>query len=112
MRPMANTPKVAPTTQGTKPVHKPVAADSQACGPAASSPRVTANGTGVTKNGSGKAIVQPVQGKRTTPWTVEAASRVAGAAARHGDGTVKKGSFAADAMSRAMKNEHNRKGTK
>jgi len=66
----------------------------------------------VGKSGSGKASAKSAQGRRTTPWTIEAASRVVSATARHGDGTVKKESFAADAMSKAMKNENNRKGTK
>lgn len=48
----------------------------------------------------------------TTPWTVEASSRVASVTATKGDGTVRKGSFAADAMSRAMKNERNGKVSK
>lgn len=42
-----------------------------------------------------------------TAWTIEAASRVVRASAKRGDGEVKKGSFAADAMSKAMKNAHN-----
>jgi hypothetical protein len=76
-------------------------------------PRVTSSGTNVGKNpGSGKTGAQPAQTTRTTPWTVEAASRVASATARQGDGTVKKDSFAADAMSKAMKNEHKRKAVK
>lgn len=45
-------------------------------------------------------------------WTIEAASRVASASAKKGDGEVKKGTFAADAMSKAMKNAHNLKGEK
>jgi hypothetical protein len=49
----------------------------------------------------------PASSKGKTPWTVEAAGRVASVTAKKGDGTVKKGSFAADAMSRAMKHERN-----
>jgi hypothetical protein len=49
------------------------------------------------------------QTKPTKAWTVEAAGRIASATARNGDGTVKKDSFAANAMSKAMKNEHRRK---
>jgi hypothetical protein len=49
----------------------------------------------------------PASSKGKTPWTIEAAGRVASVTAKKGDGTVKKGSFAADAMSRAMKHERN-----
>lgn len=64
------------------------------------------------KVGAAKASFQPTQPKGKTHWTIEAASRVASAAARNGDGEVKKGSFAADAMSRAMKDTHKSKGSK
>jgi len=53
--------------------------------------------------------VSPSSYKGKTPWTVEAAGRIASTAARKGDGTVKKGSFAADTMSRAMTDECNGK---
>jgi hypothetical protein len=65
-----------------------------------------------TKVGAAKTSPQPTQPKGKTHWTIEAASRVASAAARNGDGEVKKGSFAADAMSRAMKDTHKSKGNK
>ncbi len=51
----------------------------------------------------------PTATKRTTAWTIEAASRIASVTAKRGDGTVKKGSLAADAMSRAMKHERDGK---
>ena len=56
-----------------------------------------------------KAVAQPTQPKRATPWTIADASRVGSATARNGDGNVKKGSFAAEAMSKAMKREHSLK---
>lgn len=111
-RPIANLAKVAPTVQATRPSHTPPGAGKQVRGTVASTHPATANDTSVGKNGSGKASTKSAQGKWTTPWTIEAASRVASATARHGDGTVKKESFAADAMSKAMKNENNRRGTK
>lgn len=63
-----------------------------------------------TKAGAAKTNPQAAQPKGKTHWTIEAASRVASATARKGDGEVKKGSFAADAMSRAMKETHKPKG--
>jgi len=44
-----------------------------------------------------------VAAKRSTPWTVEAASRVYRSSALENGGQVPKGSFAADAMSKATK---------
>jgi hypothetical protein len=65
-----------------------------------------------TKAGASKTNPQPAQPRGKTHWTIEAASRVASATARNGDGEVRKGSFAADAMSRAMKDAHTSKGNK
>jgi hypothetical protein len=49
------------------------------------------------------AVKQPVAPKRSTPWTVEAASRVYRTSAMENGGQVPKGSFAAEAMSKATK---------
>lgn len=69
----------------------------------------TPKGSTAAPNGS-KSGAKPVPAKRTTtPWTIEAASRIASVTAKREGGTVKKGSLAADAMSRAMKNERNSK---
>jgi len=65
-----------------------------------------------TKVRTAKTSPQPTQPKNKTHWTVKAASRVASATARSGDGEVKKGSLAADAMSRAMTDTHKSKGIK
>jgi len=46
---------------------------------------------------------QPVATKRSTPWTVEAASRVYRTDSVKNGGQVSKGSFAAEAMSKATK---------
>jgi len=49
------------------------------------------------------AAKQAVAAKRSTPWTVEAASRVYRSSALENGGQVPEGSFAAGAMSRATK---------
>jgi hypothetical protein len=66
-------------------------------------------GGSVGREQPGSRPAQPAQTKRAKAWNVEAAGRIASATALNGDGTVKKGSFAANAMSKAMKNEHSRK---
>lgn len=61
--------------------------------------------------GGGQSKVASKKSAQETPkhtrWTIDAASRVASASAKKGDGEVKRGSFAADAMSKAMKNARN-----
>lgn len=112
-RPAANTPKVAQTTLSARQARTSSGGNKQVQVTSAVDRRVTSSGTNFSmNNGSGKTSTQLAQTRRTTPWTVEAASRVASATARRGDGTVKKDSFAADAMSKAMKNEHSRKAMK
>ena len=49
------------------------------------------------------AVKQPVAPNRSTPWTVEAASRVYRTSALENNGQVPKGSLAAKAMSKATK---------
>lgn len=49
------------------------------------------------------AAKQSVTAKRSTPWTVEAASRIYRTSALENGGQVSKGSFAAKAMSKATK---------
>ena len=49
------------------------------------------------------AAKQPVTARRSTPWTVEAASRIYRTSALENGGQVPKGSFAAEAMSKATK---------
>lgn len=112
-RPAANTPKVAQASLSGRQTRTSSGGNKQVQVTSAVDRRVTSSGTNVGMNtGRGKTSTQPAQTKRTTPWTVEAASRVASATARQGDGTVKKDSFAADVMSKAMKNEHSRKAAK
>lgn len=112
-RPAANMPKVAQASLSARQTRTSSGGNKQVQVTSAVDRRITSSGTNVGMNtGGGKTSTQPAQTKRTTPWTVEAASRVASATARQGDGTVKKDSFAADAMSKAMKNEHSRKAVK
>jgi hypothetical protein len=111
-RPFANTAKGEPTGKETSPGRPPVAKSSQVrSAPAAGRAPTTTENQGPMNFGDSKANLNSSQAKRT-PWTIEAASRVASASARHGDGEVKKGSFAAGAMSAAMKNEHKLKAAK
>lgn len=113
-KPMATRPQGS-STKGTAP--KPDAAPERTLKSASSGVRSAPAGgatstTTQTKAGAAKTNPQPTQPKGKTHWTIEAASRVASATARNGDGEVKKGSFAADAMSRAMKDAHKSKGNK
>jgi hypothetical protein len=52
-----------------------------------------------------KPATPPVRKKTAIPWTVEAASRIYRADARDHGGKVRKDTFAADAMSMAMKEQ-------
>lgn len=101
------TVKVRPPLQTTKSsngpsTNKPV--EKKQTGPVQVKAVAVGSGAHADSRTAKKVVTSP---KQRTPWTVEAAGRVASVTARQGDGTVKKGSFAADAMSRAMKNEHN-----
>ena len=105
-QPLQNIAKDTSAAQGTSLVRSTPSISSQG----RSAPTATAT-KGGRNAGDIEANRSSSQTKRTH-WTIEAASRVASASARHGDGEVKKGSFAAVAMSGAMKNEHKLKGAK
>jgi hypothetical protein len=105
-RPSASIVKDSPAAKGRSPVRSAPSMSGQGRGaPTAVETK------GGRKSGDPKANRGSFQTKRTH-WTIEAASRVASAFARSGDGEVKKDSFAAAAMSAAMKNEHKLKGAK
>jgi len=93
-----------PKLQSRLPTTQPVRKSSTAAKGPSDTPKAKA-----PLDNESRTTAQSAPTKRSTPWTVEAASRVASVSAKKGDGTVKKGSFAADAMSRAMKHERNGK---
>jgi len=105
-RPLANNAKGIPAAPGTTPRNSSPSASNHVQGASTSGRPATSAGSDAGPRKSS----QPVQPKQRTLWTIDAASRVASATARRGDGQVKKGSFAAEAMSKAMKNEHKPKG--
>jgi hypothetical protein len=104
--------QVVSTVQGA-PSAKVTPSRKQAGGATAAAERATVRSKepsgSVGREQTSSPPAQPAQTKRAKAWTVEAAGRIASATARNGDGTVKKGSFAAGVMSKAMKNEHSRK---
>lgn len=112
-RPFANTAKGELTVKEPSPSRAPVAKSSQVRSASAGRRApITTENKGPMNSGEIKVNRNLSQAKKT-PWTIEAASRVASASDRqHGDGEVKKDSFAAAAMSAAMKNEHKLKGAK
>ncbi|MNK19462.1 hypothetical protein D3C87_376830 [compost metagenome] len=106
--------KGLPTTPGrtlmTKSGLKPTAGKSNRTKPSPQTKPVITQGTHIAATQSAPkalqptpAAKQPVVQKRSTPWTVEAASRVYRTSAKENGGQVPKGSLAAEAMSRATK---------
>lgn len=94
----------------TKSGLKPTADKSNCTKPSPQTKPVVAQGTHIAATRSAPkalqpapAAKQPVAQKRSTPWTVEAASRVYRTSALENGGQVPKGSFAAQAMSKATK---------
>jgi hypothetical protein len=112
-------PTGRPASAARVPAAKPSTPSVRAQSPVAKQVRETSGPAHKASSGSSKvkpavsratgANAPPVPTKRTTPWTIEAAGRIASVTAKKGDGTVKKGSLAAGAMSRAMKNERSGK---
>jgi len=108
-RPKGGSTRAVVLSLDTTPQHSTKGASSHVTRARAGEGTLTARGA---KLRAAKASPQPVQSTSKTHWTIEAASRVASATARAGDGKVKEGSFAASAMSRAMKGAHQPRGSK
>ena len=94
----------------TKSGLKPIASKNSRTNPSQQAKPVVAQGTHTPALRSAPkaqqpapAVKQPVAPKRSTPWTVEAASRVYRASGLENGGQVPKGSLAAEAMSKATK---------